>query len=156
MLFFSRYVGKVVRIDTKKVAPSQSGLEEGNIARVVRSYSKNPKEIILPVVHHPLQKGRLVLLDGHNTTCFADVVNDFFPNKIVLFGWIPDHNRDFIAGAPGCFYLDDISIKNNNILYGYNVTERISFPEVPDNIAGIRKKHSYLSDYDSLMRYSWR
>ncbi|MBT3398097.1 hypothetical protein HOA55_04365 [archaeon] len=148
-------MGKIIRLDTKLALPTQPTLRQRNIKRVIRSFLRSPKKMIVPVRTNPRDPSTYLILDGHHSTCVADTLNEFRPGFVDIFGWITEDNQDLIERLPQDFHQGRVYSQNENIEGRFeNVPAYHEWSKVPKTIREMRGRYEPLRSARNLMRYA--
>jgi len=154
-------MGKKIKLYTGSIGsiiPIEAGLREDDIKKIVRAHFASPKKVVVPVRVHPYNSKLLVLLDGHNTTCVADVLNEENPGAFELYGWVAESKSDFIPRFSADYLITDgmgdVCIENH---YGLKCVHsgrfRLDVEGVPDSISELRARYDFLNSADALRKF---
>ncbi len=152
MLIFGIFMGKKVKLCAGSLVPIENGLREDSIRAITEEHFVKPKKVVVPVRVHPYNPNLFVLLDGHNTSCVADVLNEEKAGSFELYGWVAESGKDLIPEMSG-EYREVGSIDNMNLGLHYGIIpSRLDVMRV-DNISQLRSQYDFLKSGDALRKF---
>ena len=146
-------MGKIIELNTDIITPSQDGLYIYQLKKIMISYTKNPKKIIVPVMLDPFNSDKYTLLDGHHSTCIADTLNESNLNSVEIYAWIAENKYDVIPYTLSeNYHKGRLDSQNENIERRYPLLEKKSaYCRFPKTIKELRAKYSELKSKASLI-----
>ncbi|MCR4285217.1 MAG: hypothetical protein NUV97_04225 [archaeon] len=149
-------MGELVRVsEPGMLKPIEHSLIRGDIRRIYRSYLERPKKIVVPTKELLGSSRRLVLLDGHHSSCLADTLQESGYRGVELYAWVAESPGDEIPELPEGFDQRNREEQNYNIarhfrnvlfLRGY-VRREFRLETVRD----LRRRHPYLGSEKELL-----
>lgn len=144
-------MGKIIKLDPAQLIPTQNELREDNFEKLLFSYIREPKDLLIWAKPSKLQKGKYLTGDGHHRSCFVDVLNEF--GFIDLYSWIPENNRDYIpSNLTDRFFNDNFDSDNHNIWGRFDNLENDVLEKYP-SIKSLRNKYNWLESSEEMFHY---
>lgn len=151
-------MGKIERLDFKRIVPTQSYLQDKQIIGFFEEYLKGPKDIIVPVRR---LGNKDLLFDGHHSLSSLELLKDLFPTNYYV--WIANHELDEIKKLPKNIHQDEKSLKykNWNINEKFHYIHELAFPEkgmqdlveANECLGDLRNKYEFMANKNTLINF---
>lgn len=136
-------MGKIIKISTEKIKPSQNFLKEKTVKFILRNIFEGNEDNLppSPMVRNDVNNlGEYIAIDGHNLIAVKDLLEE----NIEVY--VARNENDFIEGNS-----DAVSERNEELKEKFNLAQVESRKTKKEGIAtfkDLREKYFYLNDVE--------
>lgn len=150
-------MGELIRIENAgDLVPIENGVREDSIRGITQAHYFNPQKLVIMGRRHPYNLNLLVVLEGNNSACVADALNEERQSALDLYMWVAESEVDFPPFNFGVGFRESGSMDVGCISKLYcQVKSRLDDEEMMvDSVRQLRRQYEFLRSADTLRRFA--